>query len=398
MPVSQTVICFSHLRWNFVYQRPQHLLSRCAQTHAVIFFEEPLYDADTPELEQSTVDGLTVAVPHLAPGMPDDLACLAQRRMLDRLVRTCRSTPVLWYYTPMARACSAHVNARAIVYDCMDELSLFKNPPAGLTDRERELFRVADVVFTGGQSLYEHKRRTQHHRNIHAFPSSVDVPHFARARLQLADPPDQAAIPHPRVGFFGVVDERMDYGLLSTLAAARPDLHFVMVGPVVKVDPAALPKAPNIHWLGAKKYDQLPGYLAGWDVAMLPFARNESTRFISPTKTPEYLAAGRPVVSTAITDVVRPYGERGLVWIADRADAMSAAIDAALASEPVARMARADAFLADLSWDRTWKEMWQHVEMAIAHRARPRHSAAATVPAASRRPAAATETRRVVGG
>ena len=199
MPVPQTVVCFSHLRWNFVFQRPQQLLSRCAQSHAVIFFEEPLYDADTPQLEQTRVDGVTIAVPHLSPEMSPQLACLAQRRMVDRLVRTCRTTPVLWYYTPMARDCSAHVNARAIVYDCMDELSLFKNAPPGLAQRERELFSVADVVFTGGQSLYEHKKRTQRHHNIHAFPSSVDVPHFARARAPLPDPLDQPSQPR---GFY----------------------------------------------------------------------------------------------------------------------------------------------------------------------------------------------------
>jgi UDP-galactopyranose mutase len=203
--------------------------------------------------------------------------------------------------------------------------------------------------FTGGHSLYEYKCQTAQHRNIHPFPSSVDVRHFARARERQPDPADQVAIPHPRAGFFGVIDERMDYVLIDALARLRPDLHLVMIGPVVKVDPALLPRHPNIHWLGAKTYDELPSYLAGWDVALLPFARNDATRFISPTKTPEYLAAGKPVVSTSIRDVVTPYGNRGLAAIADTATAMLAAIDRVLAADPAFRLAQADAALADLS-------------------------------------------------
>jgi UDP-galactopyranose mutase len=227
----------------------------------------------------------------------------------------------------------------------------------------------ADVVFTGGHSLYEYKKAHSQHANIHPFPSSVDTAHFGRARCPLAEPADQAAIPHPRIGFFGVIDERMDLALLSELADQRPDLQLVMVGPVVKISPGALPQRPNLHWLGSKTYQELPAYLAGWDVAMLPFARNEATRFISPTKTPEYLAAGKPVVSTSITDVVRPYGNEGLAWIADSAGEFAIAIDEALRSDRTARIAHADAFLDGLSWDRTWSQMWAQVQRAIEARA-----------------------------
>ncbi|HEU0034963.1 MAG TPA: glycosyltransferase family 1 protein [Kofleriaceae bacterium] len=371
----ESILCLSHLRWNFVYQRPQHLLSRCARDHRVVFFEEPIHDVAAPELEmRETDEGVTVAVPHLAPDTPVDIAELAQKKMVDHVVGGLQSRPVLWYYTPMAVGFTHQVRPRAVVYDCMDELSLFHGAPKQLTDREKILLRHADVVFTGGHSLYEHKRKTTQHKNIHPFPSSVDVPHFAQARELLPDPFDQAEIPHPRIGFFGVIDERMDIQLLDELARKRPDLHFVMLGPIVKIDPAMLPRHANIHWLGGKKYDQLPGYLAGWDVAMLPFARNESTRFISPTKTPEYLAAGKPVVSTSITDVVRPYGDGGLAWIADTADEMAAAIDEALASDRTARVAHADTFLSDLSWDKTWREMWSHVDRAIMTRASLRAS------------------------
>ena len=366
----ESVLCLSHLRWNFVFQRPQHLLSRCAREHDVVFFEEPVFDAKEPELAVYTSDqGVRVAVPHLAPGTSAEVAEAAQRRMIDRVVQQelNGARPVLWYYTPMPIAFTDQVRPRAVVYDCMDELSLFKGAPAVLKEREKLLLADADVVFTGGHSLYEHKR--SQHRNIHPFPSSVDVPHFARALEELPEPPDQAGIPAPRVGFFGVIDERMDIELIGELAEMRPDLQIVLIGPVVKIDPADLPHKPNIHYLGGKSYHELPEYLAGWDVAILPFARNDSTRFISPTKTPEYLAAGKPVVSTSIRDVVQPYGRDGLAWIADTAEEFSAAIDEALASDRSARLAHAHVFLMGLSWDRTWTDMWRHVTRAIETRA-----------------------------
>jgi glycosyltransferase involved in cell wall biosynthesis len=362
---ADTVVCLSHLRWNFVYQRPQHLLSRCARDRRVVFFEEPQHDGGEPELEvRETESGVLTIVPHLPPNMAVEQAESVQRKMIDHLLGELRAPhPVLWYYTPMPIAFTDHVKAKAIVYDCMDELSLFHGAPPVLGRRERRLLDRADVVFTGGHSLYEYKRDTHH--NIHPFPSSVDVPHFAQARELVDDPADQADIPHPRVGFFGVIDERMNVTLLEELADARPELHIVMIGPVVKIDPATLPRRPNIHWLGSKSYADLPLYLAGWDVALLPFALNDSTRFISPTKTPEYLAAGKPVVSTSIRDVVRPYGEQGLAWIADTTGDFSVAIDEALASNRAARLAQADHFLAELSWDRTWSEMWGHVERVL---------------------------------
>src|SRR5205085_6089306 len=198
--------------------------------------------------------------------------------------------------------------------------------------------------------------------------SSVEVEHFSRARRISREPSDQAAIPHPRLGFFGVIDERMDYDLLAGVAAARPDWHLVLIGPTAKVDPAGLPRAANIHYLGPKAYAELPDYIAGWDVAMLPFARNEATRYISPTKTPEYLAAGKPVVSTSIRDVVRPYGQQGLARIADTPPAFVAAVEAALAEHSADRLLAADAFLSRTSWDGTWTRMRLLIEQAMRSR------------------------------
>jgi glycosyltransferase involved in cell wall biosynthesis len=368
MPHDFDVVCLSHLRWDFVYQRPQHLLSRCARDRRVFFVEEPLPSDGRARLDvRRAPDGVMVVQPRLPEGLSVEATELAQETLLDELLAEHDiDDHVLWYYTPMARAFTRHLTPRAVVYDCMDELSLFKGAPPALHQRERELFECADIVFTGGHSLYESKR--DKHPNVHAFPSSVDVAHFAGARMIRTDPADQAPIARPRMGYFGVIDERMDLDLIDAVAAARPDWQIVMVGPVVKIDPATLPRRANIHYLGGKSYQELPSYIAGWDVALMPFARNDSTRYISPTKTPEYLAAGKPVVSTSIRDVVRPYGEMGIVKIADTPAAFVAACLEAMAEDGPARRARADALVGTMSWDRTWARMSALIDEAVAAR------------------------------
>jgi UDP-galactopyranose mutase len=362
------VLCFSHLRWDFVFQRPQHLLSRFARDARVFYLEEPVWSDDGPRLEVRTEDGVKVIVPYLPHGLPAEDQIAAQKAMVDDVVRAYHVQRfICWYYTPMALPFTRHLSPEATVYDCMDELSAFAGAPAMLKDREAELLVRADLVFTGGLSLYEAKQGR--HPNVFAFPSSVDVPHFRRARTIEQDPPDQATIPAPRLGYFGVIDERMDLELVRGLAELRPDWQLVFVGPTAKVDPGNLPRRSNIHYLGLKGYHELPGYVGGWDVALLPFALNEATRFISPTKTPEYLAAGRPVVSTPVRDVVRPYGQRGLVRIAASPSEFVAAVEQAMVENASARLAKVDEFLADMSWDRTFARMRQFVESAIRARA-----------------------------
>ena len=301
------------------------------------------------------------------PDCGEQQAVDLQRRLLDELILTEKIGPfILWYYTPMALRFSDHLQAKAIVFDCMDELSAFAQAPAALRLYEAELLRRATLVLTGGHSLYEAKR--DKHPNVHAMPSSVDVNHFAQARRAAPDPPDQAAILRPRLGFFGVIDERMDVPLVAGVAAARPEWQIVMIGPIVKIDPAVLPRAGNIHYLGPKSYQELPRYIAGWDVALLTFARNNATKYISPTKTPEYLAAGKPVVSTSISDVVRPYGQLGLARIADTVPAFVKACEEALTEDPVARVREADAFLRRTSWDGTWAQVRHLLDAALARR------------------------------
>jgi UDP-galactopyranose mutase len=353
-PEHSDVVFFSHLRWDFVFQRPQHIASRWGNDCRVYFWEEPLDDGFSPWLELRTRGPVTVLVPHIRRDDPDPAG--TQRTLLDRWAERVRlDDPIGWYWTPMMRPFSRHLPFRTVVWDCMDELGAFAFAPQELRQREREMLADADVVFTGGHEIWRAKRHLHH--NIHPMPSSVDCAHFGSARRTQVDPPDQAGLPHPRIGWFGVIDERTDLPLLDGVARAHPEWSFAMIGPVVKISPDSLPRRPNIHWLGMKSYEQLPAYIAHWDVAILPFARNDATRYISPTKTPEYLAAGRPVVSTPIADVIRPYGERGLVRIAEGVDDFGAAIAAALEEDPVPRRRAADAFLATISWDDTVARM-----------------------------------------
>ena len=348
------LVCFCHLRWDFVFQRVQHLLSRAARSYRVIFWEEPIWvEFGVARLiTRVSAEGVLVVQPELPWGADWDAV---QRVLLDELIAS-RSIvdPVLWYYTPAALAFSGHLTGRPIVYDCMDELSAFAGADPALPELERALMARAGLVFTGGVSLYEAKRAQ--HPDVHAFPSGVDVTHFGPARAGLAEPDDQAGIGHPRIGFFGVLDERLDRALLAAAAALRPDWQFVVIGPIAKLDLSELPQGPNLHYLGPKGYDALPAYIAHWTVAMMPFALNAATRFISPTKTPEYLAAGRPVVSTPIADVVRQWEGAPYVRIAADAAGFMAAADA-LAALPVEWVAGADRALAAMSWDQIWAGM-----------------------------------------
>ena len=395
-----TLICFSHLRWDFVFQRPQHLMTRFAQDRRVIVFEEPTPagegEAAWLDTRVDPANGVTIATPRLPGGLDPDAVEAALRGLLDGLVADEGiQRPVLWYYTPMMLGFSRHLAAAAacVVYDCMDELSNFRFAPERLKQLERDLFGLADVVFTGGHSLYEAKRSW--HANIHPFPSSVDRAHFAKARdlaVGADEPDDQADLPQPRLGFYGVIDERMDLGLLAALADAHPEWSIVMVGPVVKVDPADLPRRRNLHYLGGKTYAELPHYLAGWDVALMPFAINESTRFISPTKTPEYLAGGKPVVSTAIIDVIRHYGGLEAVRVGEDHRGFIAECETAMTMARTGKDSAGrpwseavDTALADLSWDTTYARMAALVDEAVVRNGRPAPVAAPAAHASNRR-------------
>lgn len=351
----QHLVCFSHLRWNFVYQRPQHIMTRFSNSMKVTYIEEPIFENDIePHYVQNKIsDSLTVLTPYLSAGQSQSDEILQQQSLLKGLVGTVQNEQVaFWYYTPMALEFSRICKPGMIVYDCMDELAAFKFAPAKLKELEAELFAKADLVFTGGHSLYEAKKHK--HSAIYPFPSSIDKEHFASARTTKVIPVDQETIEGVKLGFYGVIDERFDIELIRQMAELRPSWQIILLGPVVKIDPADLPRAANIHYLGQKTYNELPAYLSGWDIAMIPFMLNESTRFISPTKTPEYLAAGVPVVSTPIRDVVDPYGVEELVSICSDADEFVKAAEQELNKEDKAAwLHEVDTFLADMSWDKT---------------------------------------------
>jgi UDP-galactopyranose mutase len=361
------LICFSHLRWDFVYQRPQHLLTRCARERRVFYVEEPIFDQGSMRLEINERENVQVVVPHLPEGLQSEVATAAimkdmiRRLLLENGIREY----VFWYYTPMALTFTDGFQPVATIYDCMDELSAFKGANSRLPFMERQLFERVDLVFTGGNSLYEAKRDAHH--SVHSFPSAIDISHFGQARSATLDPIDQIDIPHPRLGFFGVIDERFDIELLDAVARKQPDWQFIMIGPVVKILPESLPRHSNIHYLGSKKYSELPAYLSNWDIALVLFARNESTRFISPTKTPEYLAAGKPVISTSIQDVVRPYGDLNLVHIADDPYEFVRAGQTLLSKshDQTNWLGRVDQFLQNVSWDKTWAQMSELINQVV---------------------------------
>ncbi|MBC7635645.1 MAG: glycosyltransferase [Acetobacteraceae bacterium] len=357
------LIVLSHLRWDFVFQRPQHILTRATQNYDVFYIEEPIFEGQSFSFREfERAPGVRIIQPILPPGTSAADSIFHQGDVAESIAARANGRQVvLWYYTPTALTFGHRVDADLIIFDKMDELASFAFAPPELRAQEVSLMDIADVVFTGGASL--HAAAAGRHSNIHCFPSSIDTAHFGKARAKRdPDPGDQSHLRHPRLGYFGVIDERIDLRLIAEVAALRPDWQLVMVGPTAKIDPAGLPQAANIHWLGSKDYQQLPAYLAHWDIGWMPFALNDATRFISPTKTPEFLAAGLPLLSTPIHDVVEPYGRLGLVEIISNAQALVEAGDRMLAAERVparfaARLAAIDSQLATGSWDATWSAM-----------------------------------------
>lgn len=354
------LIVHCHLRWDFVWQRPQQLFSRLAAHHAVLFVEDPLPTDGEAGLDISEPYANVVRlVPRLPHGAPQEVD--AQWRMLLPLIERALAehallagrfaNPVQWFYSPMsAPVLLGRFGARGTVYDCMDELANFRFAPPDIADREQFLLAHADVVFTGGYQLYQAKSR--HHRTVYFHGCGVDAGHFGRARVASTTVPESVAfLPGPVFGYVGVIDERLDYDLIEALARRFPEASVVMAGPVVKVDPADLPRLPNIHWLGQQPYDALPALVKGFDVCLMPFALNDATRYINPTKTLEYMATGKPVVSTAVADVVRNFTP--VVDVAHSVDEfLDAAARAANSPDP-AHLREGIARAMAASWDST---------------------------------------------
>jgi UDP-galactopyranose mutase len=360
------LVCFSHLRWDFVFQRPQHLLTRFSNIYRVFYIEEPLFDSDSDYLSIVNNDRVWIIRMHLKNNSNETDMVVRQRRLLNSLFRKMDIIKyIFWYYTPMAFPLREGTSPELVIYDCMDELANFRFAPSNLLEYESLLMNEAHLVFTGGKSLFNKKK----HRNasVYCFPSSIDKNHFSKAQNFIKDPSDQENIPHPRLGYFGVLDERLDTNLIKQMALKRPEWQFIFVGPVTKISTDTLPDEKNIHYLGRKDYKDLPAYLAGWDIALMPFAINDSTEFISPTKTPEYLSAHKPVISTPITDVVHPYGELELVNIASTADKFIVAAEKEINSCNEQWKKNVDTFLSEVSWDITFQKMYELVKQRLSN-------------------------------
>lgn len=361
-----TIIVFSHLRWEFVYQRPQHLLTRMAEHYNVIFIEEPLSSSVNQNFFESSIPtpGVTVLKPFTlssAPGFDNEQMPYLMELISELNIKN--DPHIAWFYTPMALPLLNSLNPMVVIYDCMDELAAFKNAPAEMISKENSLFEVADLVFTGGPSLFRAKQHR--HQNVYCFPSSVDLVHFEQAKDRNNNHPLHDLIPNPRLGYYGVIDERIDLDLISHMAETHPEWQIILVGPVLKIEPDLLPRHSNIHYLGQQSYKALPQFLAGWDICLLPFALNDSTQFISPTKTLEYMAAELPIVSTAISDVSELYGEEVTIAVthSDFIRACEKALNIPLAEfrETTESMRK---ILNNSSWNKTAEKMHKLIESA----------------------------------
>jgi glycosyltransferase involved in cell wall biosynthesis len=345
---SYDMIVFSHLRWDFVYQRPQHIISRMSEKYSVLFVEEPIGFNPSEEGTATIIEinsNLRVLKPKVKSISDISKTVLAHVKS--------SSVEMGWFYSAAFSPLLNDIKFDKVIYDCMDELSLFKGASKELAAQEKYLMSEADIVFTGGKSLYESKKHA--HKNVYCFPSSVEREHFQKALNGLSVPEEISRLKHPIVGYYGVIDERIDLQLLNDTAVKNPDVSFVMIGPLAKIEDQDLPKQKNIVYLGMKAYSRLPNYLKGFDIAMMPFALNDATKFISPTKTLEFMAAGKPIISTPVTDVVRDY--QHCVNVVRTADEFSEAILTVSREEANQLAGVYETILNKTSWTDTVKRM-----------------------------------------
>lgn len=364
---SYDLVVFSHLRWDFVTQRPQHLIERFSMSSRVIFVEEPIaYTQENyGEVKKIVLSpNLVVLQPRMK--LTDYPKLLTP--FLQKLQKNAAQAPILWFYSPAFISMVESLDSSLVVYDCMDELSSFKGASPLLITQENSLLQKADLVFTGGKSLYEAKLKK--HANVYCFPSSVDQRHFEKALFSNTKVPDEMSkIPSPIVGYYGVLDERLDWELIKSTAQLLPEVSFVFIGPLAKISETDLPREQNLYYLGQKAYEELPNYLKSFSVAFMPFVLNQATTFISPTKTLEFMAAQKPIVSTAIYDVARQYREQ--VKIISSPTTAAAAIRAYLSETPAAtaiRSALQNQVVTATSWDTTAQEMVELMMSALEDR------------------------------
>ncbi len=350
------LVVFSHLRWNFVYQRPQHILSRLAKSYNILFVEEPFH----PNPENENTSFINQVFPNLSVFNSYTDSIDSTLKLLKETLGS-QTIATAWFYSPSFVNALKIFSFDKVVFDCMDELTLFKNAPQSLIEQEKELLSKSDIVFTGGKSLYSSKKK--HHHNVYCFPSSVDRKHFEKAQNGIKVPDEMDAFTGIVVGYYGVVDERIDYDLLEQTAQMNPTVDFVLIGPFAKVNPESLPSLPNIHFLGMRNYEQLPNYLKRFDIAMMPFAMNDATKYISPTKTLEYMAGGKCIISTPVYDVVRDYDKQ--IEIIENAEQFTSSINKLICQHKASHYLKYQEILDRTSWDNTVKEMYSLMKQSI---------------------------------
>lgn len=354
-----TLLCFAPIKWESVFQRPQHLMSYAAKKWRVFYIQEPEFERETTEPEMDVKElkkykNLYVVSPKLPTALSKNDT---EKAMLNLLNRLCYEHSIqnygIWYYTPVSNHYTTDLYPRVVVYDCITPI---RTTQPALTDIENELISQSDLVFTNGKTLFEAKR--DWHPQVYNFPSSIDKEHFMQARLELPEPADMEEILYPRLGLYGAIDECFDVELLRALSARRPDWQFVLIGPVVGIDEGALPKAENIHFLGERSYQELPSYISGWNAALMLVSTEKASQTHIPTRTPEYLAAFKPIVSTPVPDIFSPYEEMGLVNTASNVFEFETAIEEALSYDKRKEWKKTiDDFLKTHSWDVTWQQM-----------------------------------------
>jgi len=387
----KTIICFSHLTWDRnLFQRPQQLMLRFSKRFNVLYvsgyscrqFFIDLFRRKKTHSYHVT-DNLAVYSPFALPPIKkySSITIRLNKILLSflvkrRLKKLKFKDPILWIYHPRYIDAIGKFKEELIIYDCMDDftslLSDYEDRERNIKD-ERALLKKADMVFAGGYSIAELKRDSREH--IHVFPSAVEIYHFKKARSDNLEMPDDITdIPHPILGYWGAIDERVDHELLKRLAMKHPEWSIVLLGPIVRHkagDLSYLKEIKNIFWLGPKDYSLLPNYAKAFDVCLIPFVLSREGKFLSPTKTLEYLATGKPVVSTPITDVVRFYD--GVVGIADGPDEFGMAVRRCMEEDNASMKQKRICFTENKSWEDTAEKMEKLILDKIEEKSSVKH-------------------------
>lgn len=395
------IVTFSSIDWDYVWQGHQEVMTRLAEAgHPVLFVENTglrrprvsdwarirrraVTLASSSSRQRMAVAGLEILPPRILPFPYSSTAVALNRRLLEPSIRKWVARhpgpPIVWTYlpTPLVHALAAQLSPALLVYYCVDDLPASSDLARAIIPSENEMFRVADLVFVTSQKLRE--KALRHRSAVEVFPPGVAYERFEAVRTHPPPAPLDMGLARPIVGYVGGLHRWFDVSLLQNIAATLPDVQFLLIGPAtVAVDSLAALK--NVHLLGARPHEDVPGYLAHVDVAIIPYVLDDYTASVFPTKLVEYLAMGLPVVSTPIPEV-EAFRSRhgGLVDTAATADAFAASIRHALTTQsPAARQERVNV-AAHESWGVRVDGMRQQIRLALAQKERQQSERAARI-------------------